>query len=39
MKVNHVFMVLIVGFLSACSNIPTYNSFDEYPVYEGMILN
>ena len=28
-------MVLIVGFLSACSNIPTYNSFDEYPVYEG----
>jgi len=35
MKVNHVFMVLIVGFLSACSNIPTYNSFDEYPVYEG----
>lgn len=35
MKVNHVFMVLIVGFLSTCSNIPTYNSFDEYPVYEG----
>jgi len=35
MKANHVFMVLIVGFLSACSNIPTYNSFDEYPVYEG----
>ncbi|MGB4415674.1 MAG: type I pullulanase [Paludibacter sp.] len=28
-------MVLIVGFLSTCSNIPTYNSFDEYPVYEG----
>lgn len=35
MKVNHIFMVLIVGFLSACNNIPTYNSFDEYPVYEG----
>ncbi|MCE5331815.1 MAG: type I pullulanase [Bacteroidales bacterium] len=35
MKVNHIFMVLIVGLLSACNNIPTYNSFDEYPVYEG----
>ena len=28
-------MLLVSGVLSACSSMPHYNSFDEYPVYDG----
>lgn len=35
MKVNHFFMALMVGLLSACGGTTEYASFDEYPVYDG----
>lgn len=35
MKVNQIFMTLIVGFLCACNSVPKYASFEDYPVYEG----
>ncbi len=35
MKVNQILMTLMVGFLCACNNVPKYQSYDDYPVYEG----
>lgn len=35
MKVKQILMALMVGFLCSCNNIPKYQTFDDYPVYEG----